>query len=109
MTALTRLLPLAALAGTLALPAGASAQAGASDCSLLAPRRAVEHAIPGTNLEARDPYGGLLSRTRLFFDFSVGGPSGDLSKVAKVTWALDGKVVREDPKAPFEWKGVSGS
>ncbi|MES1193881.1 MAG: hypothetical protein ABUM26_06110, partial [Solirubrobacterales bacterium] len=27
----------------------------------------------------------------------------------KVTWAMDGKVVREDPRAPFEWKGLSGS
>ena len=42
----------------------------------------------------------------MFFDFSV---RGDAAGVAKVTWAMDGKVVREDPKAPFEWKGLSGS
>ena len=55
---------------------------------------------------ARDPYGGLLPRNRLFFDFSVRGAA---TGVAKVTWAMDGKVVREDPTAPFEWKGLSGS
>jgi hypothetical protein len=96
-------LPLLAIAaGALALPAAASA----ADCQLQAPRAAVEHPIAGTKLVARDPYGGLLPRNRLFFDFSV---RGDATGVAKVTWAMDGKVVREDPKAPFEWKGLSGS
>jgi hypothetical protein len=93
---------LAVAAGALALPAGASA----ADCQLQAPRAAVEHVIAGTKLVARDPYGGLLPRNRLFFHFSV---RGDATGVAKVTWAMDGKVVREDPKAPFEWKGLSGS
>jgi hypothetical protein len=86
----------------LALPAAASA----ADCQLQAPRAAVDHPIAGTKLVARDPYGGLLPRNRLFFDFSV---RGDATGVAKVTWTMDGKVVREDPKAPFEWKGLSGS
>jgi Bacterial Ig domain len=94
-------------AGALALPAGASAATG--DCPLSAPRASVDHAIPGTNLVARDPYGGLLSRNRLFFDFSVRGDKTDLAGVAKVQWALDGTVVREDPTAPYEWKGLSGS
>ncbi len=97
-----RALTLSLLAGALALPAAASA----ADCQLQAPRAAAEHPIAGTNLVARDPYGGLLPRNRLFFDFSV---RGDAAGVAKVTWTMDGKVVREDPRAPFEWKGLSGS
>jgi hypothetical protein len=107
MMRMTRLplLAVAGVVGALALPAAASA----ADCQLQAPRASVDHPIPGTKLVARDPYGGLLPRSRLFFDFSVRGAATDLSGVAKVTWAMDGKVVREDPKAPFEWKGLSGS
>jgi hypothetical protein len=96
-------------------PAGAAA-AGPQppDCPLYAPRNAVDHriALPnGATVVARDPYGGLLPRNRLFFDFSLrkraggGAPPG----VAEVTWALDGKVVRTDPKPPYEWKGLSSS
>ncbi|HEY7620181.1 MAG TPA: hypothetical protein VH834_10430 [Solirubrobacteraceae bacterium] len=104
------LLCLAALA-----PAGASA-AGPQppNCPIYAPHAAVEHSLTlpnGTELIARDPYGGLLPRNRLFFDFTVqkaGGGRGPQG-VAQVTWALDGKVVRTDPTAPYEWKGVSGS
>ena len=102
MHRMVRLPLIAVAAGALALPAAASA----ADCQLQAPRAAVEHAIPGTQLVARDPYGGLLPRNRLFFDFSV---RGDAAGVAKVQWSLDGKVVREDPTAPYEWKGLSGS
>jgi hypothetical protein len=84
------------------------------DCPLLAPRKAVDHPLTlpdGTKVVARDPYGGLLSRSRLFFDFSVRRPvaGGAPGGVAEVTWALDGTVVRTDPKPPYEWKGVSGS
>jgi hypothetical protein len=93
---------LAAAAAALALPAAASA----ADCHLQAPRAAADHPIAGTTLVARDPYGGLLTRNRLFFDFSA---RGDATGVAKVQWSLDGTVVREDPTAPYEWKGVSGS
>jgi hypothetical protein len=39
----------------------------------------------------------------------VRGDRAALAGVAKVQWALDGTVVREDPQAPFEWKGPSGS
>jgi hypothetical protein len=107
MLRLTRLALLATTAGALALPAAASAAtAEPASCHLQAPRAAVGHPIPGTNLVARDPYGGLLTRNRLFFDFSV---RGDAAGVAKVQWSLDGTVVREDPTAPYEWKGVSGS
>jgi hypothetical protein len=108
MHRLARLPLLAAAAGALALPAAASA-AAPTDCPLQAPRAAKAIAVPGTPYVARDPYSGLLARNRLFFDFSLQGPKADLAKVAKVTWALDGTVVREDPRAPFEWKGVSGS
>jgi hypothetical protein len=97
------------------LPAGAAA-AGPQppDCPLLAPRGAVDHPLTlpdGTKVVARDPYGGLLSRNRLFFDFSVRKPvaGGAPGGVAEVTWALDGTVVRTDPKPAYEWKGVSGS
>jgi hypothetical protein len=84
------------------------------DCPLLAPRKAVDHPLTlpdGTKVVARDPYGGLLSRNRLFFDFSVRRPvaGGAPGGVAEVTWALDGTVVRTDPTPPYEWKGVSGS
>ncbi|MCW2994679.1 MAG: hypothetical protein JWQ18_2174 [Conexibacter sp.] len=104
MLRVTRLLPLVA---ALALPAAASAaDAPPAGCHLAALRPAAQHPIAGTQLVARDPYGGLLARNRLFFDFSVHGPSAG---VAKVTWSLDGTVVREDPTAPYEWKGLSGS
>jgi hypothetical protein len=109
-------LPLAAAVAVaaLALPAAAAAAAAAVDapatpCALWAPRAAVEHAIPGTKLVARDPYGGRLARNRLFFDFTVRGAKADLANVAGVSWALDGTVVRTDPGVPFEWKGQSGS
>jgi hypothetical protein len=103
-------LPLiAAAAGALALPAGAAAAPQPAGCHVQAPRAGVDHPIAGTGLVARDPYGGLLSRTRLFFDFSVRGDAPALANVAKVQWALDGSVVREDPTPAFVWKGVSGS
>jgi hypothetical protein len=105
MLRLTHLPLLAAALGALAVPAGASA----ADCTLRSPAAGTGHAIPGTRLVARDPYSGMLSRNRLFFDFSVRGPAADLGAVAKVQWSMDGTVVREDPKAPFEWKGQSGS
>jgi hypothetical protein len=98
-----------------ALVPAAAAAAGPQppNCALYAPRPSAEHPMTlpsGEKVVARDPYGGLLPRNRLFFDFSVvkvggGAPTG----VAQVTWALDGKVVRTDPTTPFEWKGVSGS
>jgi hypothetical protein len=106
-------LPVLALAAL--LPASASA-AGPQppDCPLMGPRKAIDHPLTlpdGTKVVARDPYGGLLSRNRLFFDFSVRRPGGlgAPGGVAEVTWALDGKVVRTDPKPPYEWKGLSGS
>ncbi|WCB96993.1 hypothetical protein DSM104299_05763 [Baekduia alba] len=109
MRRLSHLPLLAVSAAALALPAAASAATAPTDCHLQAPRVEVDHPIAGTDLVARDPYGGLLTRNRLFFDFSVRGSAAALAGVAKVQWALDGTVVREDPTAPFEWKGVSGS
>jgi hypothetical protein len=109
-SALICLLGLAALA-----PAGAAA-AGPQppDCTLYAARGAAEHPLVlpnGTKVVARDPYGGLLARNRLFFDFSLSKPNrgGAPAGVAQVSWALDGTVVRTDDKAPYEWKGLSGS
>lgn len=98
-----------ALAG--ALPAAAAAGSGPppADCPLWAVHPKVEHAIPGTNLTARDPYGGLLARNRLFFSFSVRGADSDLANVASVTWALDGTVKRTDDTKPFQWAAQSGS
>jgi hypothetical protein len=113
-----RLVPpaLATLCVAAALVPGVTSAAGLQppDCPLLAPRKAVDHPLTlpdGTKVVARDPYGGLLSRNRLFFDFSVRRPvaGGAPGGVAEVTWALDGTVVRTDPKPPYEWKGVSGS
>lgn len=105
----TRLSLAAAAVAALALPSAASAADVPSDCPLWAPRAQVEHAIPGTHLVARDPYGGLLARNRLFFSFSVRGSAADLANVASASWALDGKVVRTDPTLPFQWSGQSGS
>jgi hypothetical protein len=96
-------------------PAGAAA-AGPQppNCPLYAPRNAFEHPIvlpSGATVVARDPYGGLLPRNRLFFDFGLrkrsgaGAPRG----IAEVTWALDGRIVRTDPRPPYEWKGLSSS
>lgn len=94
-----------------ALPAAASAAPvpPPADCPLWAPRAQVEHAIPGTALTARDPYGGLLARNRLFFSFSVRGSRADLANVASASWALDGVVKRTDTTAPFQWSAQSGS
>jgi hypothetical protein len=113
MTRFTRLplLAAAAVSAVALVPSAASAGTGAppADCPLWAPHAQVEHAIPGTNLVARDPYGGLLARNRLFFSFSVRGPQADLANVASASWALDGTVVRTDPTLPFQWSGQSGS
>lgn len=111
MVRFTRL-PLLAATAALALPAAASAAdvpVTGPNCPLWAPHAQVEHAIPGTHLTARDPYGGLLGRNRLFFSFSVRGSSADLANVASASWALDGKLVRTDDRAPFQWYGQSGS
>jgi len=81
----------------------------ATACPLFASGPAQDHPIKlsdGTALVARDPYGGALGRNRLFFDFSLRGAT---DRVAKAQWALDGNVVRTDDRAPFEWKGQSGS
>jgi hypothetical protein len=78
----------------------------AGACQLFAAGPAQEHPIKlpdGQTAVARNPYGATLARNRLFFDFSLRGD------VQKAEWALDGKVVRTDDKAPFEWKGLSGS
>ena len=97
---------------TLAAVPGAASAASTpppADCPLWAPGAPVEHAIPGTDLVARDPYGGKLARNRLFFDFTVRGPQADLAKVDHVDWALDGAPAGSDAAVPFEWKGQSGS
>lgn len=104
-----RLLPALVVGAALLAPAAASAADAPAACPLASAPVAVEHPVAGTPFVARDPYGGRLARNRLFFDFSLRGPQASLGDVAKVTWALDGTVVREDPTAPFEWKGLSGS
>ena len=107
---LPHLLVLAATAGALALPSAASAATTpAPGCALTGVPAAKSYVIPDTGLTARDPYAGRLARNRLFFDFSVRGTDQDKAEVAKISWALDGKVVREDPTAPFQWSGLSGS
>src|SRR6059058_4137412 len=97
----------------LALPAAAhAATPQPPNCPLYLAGPAKEYpiALPGGGtVSARDPGGGILPRTSLFFDYSVRGASADLAKVQKVEWAMDGTTVRSDPKAPFEWKGLSGS
>jgi hypothetical protein len=102
--------------GLAALAPAAAAAAGPQppDCTLYAAHAASEYPLTmpdGSKVVARDPYGGLLARNRLFFDFSLSKPGrgGRPAGVAQVTWALDGKVVRTDAKPPFEWKGLSGS
>jgi hypothetical protein len=76
-------------------------------CPLLARPPARDHAIPGTALVARDPYGGLLARGRSF-DFRVRGPRATLDAVARVEWALDGVTAHVDDRGPsFAWFGFS--
>jgi hypothetical protein len=109
-----RLVLLTMLAAALAPAAASAAGPQPPNCPLLAARKALDHPLTlpdGTKVVARDPYGGLLSRNRLFFDFSVRRPHnlGAPGGVAEVSWALDGKIVRTDPKPPYEWKGLSGS
>jgi hypothetical protein len=109
------LLALAVLAAVVPAAATASPAAGPQPptCPLMGARQSVDHPLTlpdGTKVVARDPYGGLLARNRLFFDFSVREPGKRTpSGIAEVTWSLDGKVVRTDPKPPYEWKGLSGS
>ena len=106
---------LAAAALTFAAVPGAAVAAGPQppNCPLYSTPQSIERPLTlpgGEHLVARDPYGGLLARNRLFFSFGVqrqGG--GKVTGVAQVTWALDGKVVRTDPTAPFQWAGLSGS
>jgi hypothetical protein len=97
-----------------ASPAASAAGPQPPDCPLYVGRPAVDHPLllpDGSRLVARDPYGGLLARNRLFFDFSVrdaegrGVPRG----IAQVSWALDGRVVRVDPTPPYQSKGLSRS
>jgi hypothetical protein len=110
-----RRLLLGLLAAAALVPASAAA-AGPQppNCPLLAPREAVDHPLTlpdGTKVVARDPYGGLLSRNRLFFQFGLRKPAGLGAPrgIAEVTWALDGTVVRTDPTPPYDWRGLSGS
>jgi hypothetical protein len=109
------LLALAVLGAVVAAAATASPAAGPQPptCPLLGARHSVDHPLTlpdGTKVVARDPYGGLLARNRLFFDFSVREPGKRTpTGIAEVTWSLDGKVVRTDPKPPYEWKALSGS
>jgi hypothetical protein len=52
---------------------------------------------PGLSVRVRDPYGGLISRNRLFVAFSVRYRSpADRARVAAVTWTLDGAAPRRD-------------
>jgi len=108
-------------AASVLLPAALTSSPGAAaagpqppDCPLYVGRPAVDHPLllpDGSRLVARDPYGGLLARNRLFFNFSVrdGDGRGAPQGVARVSWALDGRVVRVDPTAPYQWKGLSRS
>ncbi len=104
------LLPLA-----VAAPAAPAVSDGIQppDCPLYARHGPQEHPLTlpdGTRLFARDPYGGLLARNRLFFSFGVrAADGGRATGVARVTWSLDGALKRTDPTAPFTWVGVSGS
>ena len=52
---------------------------------------------PGLSVRVRDPYGGLITRNRLFVAFSVRYRSAaDRARVAAVTWTLDGAAPRRD-------------
>lgn len=104
---------IAALAVMAAIPTANAAAANPQPaaCPLLQAGTPREYTIdlPTGHVVARDPYGAVLPRTSLFFDFTVHAPGGGRpSGVASVTWALDGVLKRTDPTAPFEWKGVSG-
>jgi hypothetical protein len=97
-----RRLPLALLTALLALPAAASAAPASNGAcaAILAPRRAIELPVqvtPGLTVRVRDPYGGLIARNRLFVAFSIRYASAaDRSRIASVTWTLDGQAPRRD-------------
>jgi hypothetical protein len=101
-----RRLPIAVLAAALVAllchaAAGSAAPASSAACpTIVAPRRAIELPIqvaPGLTVRVRDPYGGLIARNRLFVAFSVRYRNqADRSRVASVTWTLDGAAPRRD-------------
>jgi hypothetical protein len=52
---------------------------------------------PGLTVRVRDPYGGLIARSRLFVAFSIRyARPADRARVASVTWLLDGQPPRRD-------------
>jgi len=96
----------AALAAVLvATPGAPAATPQPPDCRLLVKLQEKEHALPQTALVARDPSGGLLSRTRSF-TFGVRGPRAALGGLSRVEWALDGVTKHVDDRGPsFQWSG----
>jgi hypothetical protein len=80
--------------------ASAAPAPNAACAAIVAPRRAVELPVqvaPGLTVRVRDPYGGLIARSRLFVAFSIRYPSAaDRARVASVTWTLDGAAPRRD-------------
>jgi len=93
---------LALLLAWVALPEGGSAAPAptAACAAILAPRPAVELPVqvaPGLSVRVRDPYGGLIARSRLFVAFSVRyRTAADRARIAAVTWTLDGAAPRRD-------------
>jgi archaellum component FlaG (FlaF/FlaG flagellin family) len=87
------------LAGTVAglggtATAGTAPPAGAAGCgALLAPQAAVltPFTVSGQTVQLRDPYGGQVSRNRLFVSFGLQYPTpAARAAVSSVAWQVDG-------------------
>jgi hypothetical protein len=113
MRTATRLLAVLAIAAAAMVPVAArAATPQPPNCPLWthpAPKQYPLAMRDGTQLVARDPYGGTLARNRLFFNFSVSGTPAALAKVARVDWRLDGDLKRSDDRRPFTWFGLSSA
>ena len=94
---------LVAVASFATAPPAAAGTARTGACGLLERPADREFAIPGMDVRARDPYGGVYSTVQ-GFRFDVVGEVDALARVAAVQWALDGVPKRNDDRGPvFEW------
>jgi hypothetical protein len=67
----------------------------------------VRHPIPGTGLQALDPFGGLAAAASTVH-FAVEGPAAARAAVARVEWRVDGTLAHTDATpATFSWGNAS--
>jgi len=100
----------AALCAPLLLTPAAGARS--ADCKPATSRSARSLALvlpDGTRLAVRDPYGGVLPRSRRTFRFVVSGSDAALARAGTVRWYLDDERVARTDVAPFAWSGGTAS